>query len=189
MIKGAWGWLRKPATNLSAGVLLVLGALGGILFWGGFNTAMEYTNRLEFCVSCHEMNQLVHGEYRESVHYSNASGVRAICSDCHVPRPWGAKVWRKVRASGELWHWLRGTIDTPQKFEAQRLVMAERVWTEMTDNNSRECRNCHDYQTMAFHKQSLRAREKMEEAKDKNKPCIECHKGIAHRKPVVERDD
>ena len=28
--------------------------IGGIIFWGGFNTAMEATNTLEFCVSCHE---------------------------------------------------------------------------------------------------------------------------------------
>ena len=185
MLKKLLAWLRRPAHT---GYMLLIGGVGGIIFWGGFNTAMEYTNTLEFCVSCHEMDQ-VHQEYKKSVHYNNRAGVRAICSDCHVPRDWGRKVVRKIKASSEIYHKLTGSIDTPEKFEAKRLVLAERVWKEMTENNSRECRNCHAYTSMDFHKQTQRAREKMEEAMNKNTPCIECHKGIAHKKPVVPRDD
>ena len=185
MLKKLLAWLRRPA---HAGYMLLTGCLGGVILWGGFNTAMEYTNTLEFCVSCHEMSS-VHEEYKQSAHYNNRSGVRAICSDCHVPRDWGRKVLRKIKASSEIYHKLIGSIDTPEKFEARRLVLAERVWKEMTENNSRECRNCHAFTSMNFHKQSQRAREKMEEAMNKNTPCIECHKGIAHKKPVVPRDD
>lgn len=169
--------------------LFLLGALAGILFWGGFNTAMEYTNTLEFCISCHEMRDTVYVEYRESVHYRNPSGVRAICSDCHVPRDWTAKLVRKIKATNELYHKLVGTIDTREKFEAQRLEMAERVWAEMTANDSRECRNCHDYGTMDFDNQSHRAREKMEPAMEEGKTCIECHRGIAHINPEDDDDD
>ena len=189
MLKQIWSWLSHPPQSISAGVLLLTGIIVGVILWGGFNTAMEYTNTREFCVSCHEMDQLVHQEYKKSAHFSNPSGVRAVCSDCHVPRDWGRKVIRKIKASAEVYHWLVGTIDTPEKFEAHRLVMAERVWKEMTENNSRECRNCHDYEAMDFHNQTQRSREKMEEAKQKNTPCIECHKGVAHKKPVAERDD
>ena len=185
MLKKLLAWLRRPAHT---GYMLLLGGVAGIIFWGGFNTAMEYTNTLEFCVSCHEMDQ-VHQEYKKTVHYSNRTGVRAICSDCHVPRDWGRKVVRKIKASSEIYHKLIGSIDTPEKFEAKRMVLAERVWKEMTENNSRECRNCHAYTGMDFHKQTQRAREKMEEAMNKDTPCIECHKGIAHKKPVVARDD
>lgn len=186
MLKKLLAWLRRPAHT---GYLLLSGMLAGIILWGGFNTAMEYTNTPEFCVSCHEMDQLVHQEYKQSAHYSNPSGVRAICSDCHVPRDWGRKVIRKIKASSEIYHTLVGKINTPEKFEAHRLEMAERVWKEMTENNSRECRNCHAYDSMHFQKQGQRAREKMEDAKNKNTPCIECHKGIAHKKPVMEHDD
>lgn len=189
MLKNLWRRLRQPSTRYSAGGLLLVGGLAGVLFWGGFNTAMELTNTTAFCVSCHEMDQLVHQEYKQSVHYTNASGVRAGCPDCHVPRDWGRKVWRKIKASSELYHWALGDLDTPEKFEAKRLVLAERVWKEMTENNSRECRNCHAYQHMNFGKQDARAREKMEEAMPKDTPCIECHKGIAHKKPIVARDD
>ena len=186
MLKKILAWLRKPAHT---GIMLLIGGVGGIILWGGFNTAMEYTNRTEFCVSCHEMDQLVYQEYKQSAHYSNPSGVRAGCADCHVPREWGPKVIRKIRASNDLYHTLLGSVDTPEKFEAKRQVLAERVWKEMTENNSRECRNCHDYDAMHFAKQGQRAREKMEDAKVKNLPCIECHKGVAHKKPMVERDD
>jgi hypothetical protein len=111
------------AKRWGIGALLAMGAAGavaGIVFWGGFNTAMEATNSMEFCISCHEMKDNVYQEYKKSPHYKNASGVRAICSDCHVPKEWGPKVWRKIQASNELYHHLRGTIDTPEKFDAKR---------------------------------------------------------------------
>jgi nitrate/TMAO reductase-like tetraheme cytochrome c subunit len=169
-----------------AGLLLV-GAALGVVFWGGFNTAMEATNSLAFCISCHEMKATVYQEYLKSPHHTNASGVRATCADCHVPREWLPKVVRKVRATNELFHHLRGTIDTPEKFEAKRAEMAERVWAAMKANDSHECRNCHSWEAMDFHKQTPRAREKMEQGRKDGKTCIDCHQGIAHKLPP--RDD
>lgn len=185
-LRRLWRALWRPSARWSAAALLSVGGLAGVVAWGGFNTFMEYTNRLEFCTSCHSMATPFE-EYKKSVHFSNASGVRAICSDCHVPRDWTAKLVRKVQATKELWHHVAGTIDTPEKFEEHRKTMAERVWASMKANDSRECRNCHSYGTMAFHKQSQRGREKMEEAMQKGETCIECHKGIAHALPP--RDD
>ena len=181
-----WRWLRAPSGRWSLGALLVAGGVGGVIFWGGFNTFMEYTNRLEFCVSCHSMSK-PYEEYRQSVHFKNKSGVRAICSDCHVPKEWTAKLIRKIQATGELWYHFQGKLDTPEKFEIERKALAEHVWATMKANNSQECRNCHEYQAMDFHKQSARAREKMEEALKKGETCIDCHKGIAHKLPP--RDD
>ncbi|MDH3948505.1 MAG: NapC/NirT family cytochrome c, partial [Gammaproteobacteria bacterium] len=103
----------------------------GVILWGGFNTAMEATNTLEFCISCHEMEATVYQEYKHSVHYSNPSGVQATCPDCHVPREWTPKVIRKIQASNELFHWIIGSIDTPEKFEAKRLQLARHVWQAM----------------------------------------------------------
>lgn len=176
-------WRPSPWSLFS---LLVVGGVGGVIFWGGFNTFMEFTNRLEFCTGCHEMGT-VYEEWKGSVHYANASGVRAICSDCHVPKDWTAKLVRKIQATNELFHHIRGTIDTPEKFEEKRAELAEHVWATMKSRDSQECRNCHSYQAMAFHKQSARAKEKMEEAMREGKTCIECHKGIAHKLPP--RDD
>ena len=158
-----------------------------MVFWGGFNTFMETTNTLVFCISCHEMRSTVYEEYKQSLHFANASGVRAICSGCHVPKDWIHKFARKVQATGEICHHLVGSIDTQEKFEAKRPELAARVWATMKATDSRECRNCHSFENMAFHKQTSRAAEKMQEAMKKGETSIDCHKGIAHKLP--KRDD
>lgn len=182
-IKKIWQMLRQPSGRYSVGALLILGGIGGVVFWGGFNTFMEHTNTMEFCVSCHEMRTTVFEEYKKTVHYRNSSGVQAICADCHVPKPWGAKLWRKIQASNELLHKIRGTVDTPEKFEAKRLELAKHVWASMEATDSRECRNCHSFTNMELDKQALRAKRRHEEGIANKKTCIDCHKGIAH-KPV-----
>lgn len=176
-------------TRIGWGLVFMAGGFAGVIFWDGFNTYMEYTNTMEFCVSCHEMRDTPYVEYKKTVHYSNPSGVRAICSDCHVPKPWPAKLWRKIQATNELYHKVLGTVDTPEKFESHRLKMAERVWATMEANDSQECRNCHSYEAMDFAKQGHRARQKMQEGMEKGKTCIDCHKGIAHKKPITDDDD
>lgn len=193
-IKRLWRWFTRPSVLIGQGVLFAIGGVAGIIFWGGLNTAMEATNTLEFCISCHEMRDTVYEEYKTSVHYKNASGVRAICSDCHVPHAWIPKVRRKIQASNEVWHKLRGTIGTPELFEAKRLELATHVWATMKANDSQECRNCHSFDAMAFEHQAPRAREKMEPVAQglglaDGNTCIDCHKGIAHKLPKVERDD
>ena len=144
-IKRVWQWWRRPS-RLALGTLLLIGFVGGIIFWGGFNTGMEKANTEEFCISCHEMRNTVYQEYMETVHYNNRSGVRATCPDCHVPHEWGPKMIRKIKASKELYAKALGLIDTPQKFEDHRLSMAQNEWRRMKDNNSQECRNCHNFE-------------------------------------------
>ncbi len=154
--------------------------IAGIIFWGGFNTAMEATNTLEFCISCHEMENNVYEEYKPTIHYTNRTGVRAGCPDCHVPDPWVHKMARKIQASNELYHKAMGTIDTPEKFEEHRLAMAKRVWKNMKETDSRECRNCHNFESMAPQFQKPRARNQHLNAFKNGQTCIDCHKGIAH---------
>ncbi|MEW5888689.1 MAG: NapC/NirT family cytochrome c [Pseudomonadota bacterium] len=178
-----WSALRRPSAKYSLLTLLVVGFVSGIIFWGGFNTALEATNTLDFCVSCHEMRDTVYQEYKKTIHYSNRTGVRAICSDCHVPKDWVHKVARKIQATGELYGKVMGTIDTPEKFEAKRLTLARHEWKRMKDSDSRECRNCHSFEGMNTEMQKQRARKQHEIARDDNQTCIDCHKGIAHKKP------
>jgi len=189
MIMRIWRWFWQPTLRFAWGAIFIIGGFSGIIFWGGFNTAMEYTNTLKFCISCHEMRSTVFEEYKKTIHFKNPSGVRAICSDCHVPKAWTPKLIRKIQATRELYYKVLGTINTPEKFEAKRLVLAERVWASMKANDSRECRNCHSYETMDFHKQSRRGAEKMQAALKEGKTCIECHKGIAHKLPAGLDDD
>ncbi len=180
----ALGWL---VSGRFRGLALIglLGVVTGVVGWGGFNTAMEATNTMEFCISCHEMRDNVYEEYKKTAHYQNASGVRAVCSDCHVPRDWTAKLIRKVQATKELYHWALGSIDTKEKFEAKRHELARHEWDRMRATGSRECRNCHSFEAMDFHKQSAKAAKAMSEAQKAGKTCIDCHKGIAHNFPDV----
>ena len=187
MISRIWRTLWSPSARYSLGALIFVGAIGGIIFWGGFNTFMEYTNRMEFCISCHEMRSTVYEEYKKSVHYSNASGVRAICSDCHVPKDWTHKLIRKIQASNELYHKLAGSINTPEKFEAKRLQLARNVWKSMEANDSRECRNCHSSHAMNFEKQQSKSAEVMQKGFQEGETCISCHKGIAHKLPDMSK--
>ena len=129
-------------------------------------------------------------EYRQSHHFQNPSGVRATCSDCHVPKEWTAKMMRKIQASlNELPAKVLGTIDTKEKFEANRLRMAENVWASMKKTDSRECRNCHTEQAMVLADQKQRARTQHEDAKETGETCIDCHKGVAHKEPETEEDE
>ena len=148
-LRRCWGALRRPSVKYSLLTLLVAGFFSGILFWGGFNTAMEATNTMEFCIGCHEMRDNVYVEYKETIHYKNRSGVRAVCSDCHVPRDWTHKIIRKIKASKEVWGKITGVIDTKEKFEGHRMEMASREWERMKSSDSRECRNCHNFDAMS----------------------------------------
>jgi cytochrome c-type protein NapC len=170
---------RKIIMGTSLGAAIIF-FIAGIIFWGGFNTAMEATNTMEFCTSCHEMENNVYQEYVPTIHHSNRSGVRATCSDCHVPKPWIHKMVRKVKASNEVWHKILGSIDTREKFEAKRLQLAKNVWKSMKKTDSRECRNCHNLESMNPVFQKPRARKQHLNAFKTGQTCIDCHKGIAH---------
>jgi cytochrome c-type protein NapC len=180
--------LGTPSAKWSLGALLVIGFASGIIFWGGFNTALEATNTLDFCISCHEMKDTVYQEYKQTVHYQNRTGVRAVCPDCHVPRDWTHKMARKMKASFEVWGKLTGSVDTPAKFEANRMRLATDEWERMQKAGSRECLNCHNFAAMDPDRQKSAAQKNHKQAQDQGKTCIDCHKGIAHHLPKEYHD-
>lgn len=188
VVRRCWTALKRPSAKYSLLTLLVVGFFAGIFFWGGFNTAMEATNQLEFCIGCHEMRDTVYQEYKETIHYSNRTGVRAICSDCHVPKDWGHKMLRKIQASQEVWGKLTGYIDTKEKFEAKRMELATHEWARMKATGSRECLNCHNFDAMSPELQKQTPYKKHMKAKAEGKVCIDCHKGIAHHLPKEYED-
>ena len=188
--RGAAGAARVPvmrnqvtSSRVALGIAAIALAAAGFIAAAGFSTALEATNTTEFCTSCHSM-QWVEAEWMESLHYSNPSGVRAECSDCHVPHPIGPKLVAKLLAAKDVWHEIKGTIDTEEKFEAHRWAMANRVWAKMMKTDSRECRNCHVAEAMDLAEQSRTARRKHRRAKKEGRTCIECHQGVAHKEPI-----
>jgi cytochrome c-type protein NapC len=184
--------------------------MAGVIFYGVFGVALEATNTTEFCTSCHSMKINLE-EMKERAHYNNASGVTVGCADCHVPRDLGPKLWAKFIAAKDVFHEIIGTIDTPEKYEAHRWDMANRVWAKMRATDSRECRECHSFEHMDFdeqirsaHKRHQRVKEareelaaetdpvkrqEMEEDLEGEKTCIDCHIGIAHEEPEEPEED
>ncbi len=183
LIKRTWTFLKTPSAKYSLIGIASVSFIAGIIFWGGFNTGMEATNRLEFCIGCHEMRDNVYQEYNKTIHYANRSGVRAICSDCHVPHEWGPKMLRKIQASKEIWGKLTGYIDTPEKFESHRMELATHEWDRMKANGSRECKNCHNFDAKSAKYQKPSNYTRHMKAQTDGKTCIDCHKGIAHHLP------
>jgi cytochrome c-type protein NapC len=179
-----WNVLRRPSTVFSLGILVLAGFAAGIIFWGAFNTVLELMNGEPFCISCHEMRTNVFEELKTTVHYTNRSGVRAHCPDCHVPHSWTDKIARKMQASKEVWGKIFGTIDTREKFLDHRAELAAHEWARMKANDSLECRNCHSAESMDITRQSPRAVDAHQRFLfTGQKTCIDCHKGIAHRLP------
>ena len=186
LLKRYWTVVRRPSAYFSLGFLTVGGFIAGIVFWGGFNTALEATNTETFCIGCHEMRDNVYVELQTTIHFNNRSGVRAKCPDCHVPHNWTDKIARKMQASKEVWGKIFGTISTREKFEDKRLELAQHEWARLKANDSLECRNCHGFDYMDFTRQSPRAVQAHSTfLPDRQKTCIDCHKGISHRLPKM----
>jgi len=163
--------------------LAVLSLIGGALMVAGAG-ALAWTNTEKFCATtCHEMRDNVYKEFKGTIHDVNRSGVRAICSDCHVPREPIDLLKRKVSATFEIWGKLTGVIDTREKFEKHRAELAQKVWRRMKLTDSLECRNCHRDDSMSPEKQSEKARARHEKAKREKLTCIDCHYAIAHEEP------
>ena len=186
-----WGIASRPSAYLSVGFLTLGGFLGGVMFWGAFNTALEATNTETFCITCHEMKANVFEEMTRTVHYTNRSGVRATCPDCHVPHEWTNKIARKIQASKEVWGHIFGTIDTRRKFLDERLRLAQHEWARLKANDSLECRNCHSEVAMDFTRQTQRAADIHTRylIEQDGYTCIDCHKGIAHELPDMRGVD
>lgn len=188
-IKKLWRMLCqlmfRPAARIGLGVLVTGGFIAGVLSWQGLEVGMAATNTEEFCISCHTMRDNVYPELQQTVHWRNRSGVRATCSDCHVPHDFTDKVARKMQASREVWANIMGNIGTREKFLDHRAVLAQREWARFKANGSKECKTCHEYKSMDFEKMRITSQVPMLQAAANNQSCLDCHQGIAHKLPEV----
>ncbi len=170
--------------RLAALSLLFVGLLCGLAAWGGYEGVTAYFTTNAFCVSCHEMRGMA-DDYQKSIHFTNPAGVRAQCADCHVPKPFVARIVHMVVATRDVIGHVRGVLDTQEKIDARRLDMAKSVWAEMAANDSLGCRSCHSFEAMDFARQRPKAAEAMHAPMPPGTSCINCHRGIAHRLAVV----
>jgi cytochrome c-type protein NapC len=179
----AWLW-RRPQRwfllGIPAGGLIAF--IVGIAFTGSFIGGLKMAETDKFCTSCHEMNTPFQ-ELTHSVHYSNPFGIQASCGNCHVPPTFLPGLWRHIQAYAEVWGHMRGELNTPAKYEAHRLQLAQKIWKELKANDSAECRSCHTPASMAFDKQPAEAASAHQALAKDGMTCIDCHRGVAHTLP------
>ena len=172
--------------------LILIAVLGGIIVgWltlGGTAYVMNYTSSTEFCLSCHSM-EIPYEEYQGSVHFSNQKGIRAECSDCHIPSEPVDYLITKIKATKDIYHeYVTGKISDEDKYEEHRMAMAETVWEQFRQNDSATCRSCHSLDAMDTFEQAEEAVKMHEYGVANNQTCIDCHKGVAHFPPEAEMD-
>jgi nitrate/TMAO reductase-like tetraheme cytochrome c subunit len=180
-------WARSRSQYIVvAGVFLLIG-IGAA---AAYATAIDFTNRLDFCAhSCHEMELTVYQEYTHSKHFKNEYGVVVKCSQCHVPHDnWPATFYAKALASLELYtHFTvfmgRSPENVKAAFERRRLDLAKKVWASFAATNARECKSCHKYSNMVLEEQRPSIRAQHTDAMKTDENCLDCHggKGLTHK--------
>jgi nitrate/TMAO reductase-like tetraheme cytochrome c subunit len=187
-------WARprnKWLLGIPLGALIAFG-LGAIAL-GTTNYVLHETSTTDFCYTCHSHENFIKPEYEASSHFSNLAGVRAGCSDCHLPHDnWFSLVWTKMVVSLDIVPELAGKLDTAEKYEAHRAEMAESVWRQFKENDSKFCRSCHSIDAMDLESQERRTARQHSRAAENGETCIDCHYGIVHQEPegadeIIER--
>ncbi|MBK9443947.1 MAG: NapC/NirT family cytochrome c [Comamonadaceae bacterium] len=180
-MRSAVRWIRRR-WMLAIGLAAALGIFSVSVGVAGAYV-LASTSTEEFCIGCHEMSYNF-AEYKGTIHDVNRTGVRAICTDCHVPHEPGPLILAKIKATKDLYYtYISPSIDTKEKFEAKRAEMAQRVWREMKASDSHQCRSCHREDKMSVELQTPKAKVRHAKGKAEGKTCIECHFAIAHKEP------
>ncbi len=170
-------WLL--GTPLGGFLAIGVGAVG----LGSIDYTLHATSSTEFCYACHSHELFIKPEYEASSHFSNASGVRAECKDCHLPHGFFELAIKKMIVSKDIIPELMGKIDTQEKFDANRAHMAEKTWREFKRTDSKYCRSCHEVEAMNAELQGRSVSRRHAMMEERGQTCIDCHAGIVHRLP------
>lgn len=171
--------------SLSKKMLLGLLAIGAVIGAGGLfatQKTLDYTSTDEFCTSCHSLSVPTE-EWMGTLHYANATGIRAGCQDCHIPHEGWEYLTTKIGGLKDVYAEFMGTIPDAEAFEANRARLAQVVWDKLEANDSATCRSCHNVDAWDFYSQSDRAAEQHRSMLESGGTCIDCHRGIAHFPP------
>jgi len=178
-------WLFSPSARWPVLALLLVGGMAGAVSVIGTQVAVAAAGSDDFCGdACHSHARFVFPEHKLSGHHANRTGVHATCSDCHVPHNYPAKLIYKAKAGViDAIAEMRGVISTQEKFDKERWRLANIVWDEMRENNSANCRSCHQPDAMNAGKQSEDAVKQHKKFASGKATCIDCHTGVAHKEP------
>lgn len=184
LVRRLWAWLSTPSAKWPLLALVIVGIVvgaGGVI---ATQVMVAETGTNEFCGgACHSMTWVAQ-EYKQSIHFANATGIQATCHDCHIPHAYPQLLWYKTKAGiHDVIEEVRGVIATDDKFKHERLRLAKTVWTEFRETNSANCQHCHAFtpEILAKQKEFVQPMHKLVLTKEST--CIDCHKGVAHTAP------
>jgi nitrate/TMAO reductase-like tetraheme cytochrome c subunit len=175
-----WGDLHDFFASPLRGGLAIFGLV--IALGLSFVAAEELNirgNSTAFCISCHSMNAYVYEEFKKSKHYTNASGVRPECGQCHVAKRFWPAVWDHAMGTHDLISEYSHDWTRPEVFEARRTQMAEKARLKLLDEDSHTCRECHKFDAIVpTRKRGERAHNDARQKGSTN--CIACHYNLVH---------
>lgn len=140
-----------------------------------------YFSSNKFCASsCHEMESTVFKELQASTHWTTTTGVRPSCADCHVSERLIPAMWDHFLGMKELIVHVTSDASSPGNFDKNyRAESANRVRLKMIDNDSKNCRTCHEM--TAIKPKRTRGKKQHAEALKNKTTCIACHYDLVHK--------
>ena len=160
----------------TAFVAFVIGGLAGVVFALAAEQIDHLTTTDKFCTSCHAMQSYIANAetYKSSAHQTTASGVRASCADCHIPKGLVSATYTHiVRGIGDLWGQVRFDYEDPMVWEAEKARLAYAVRDWLRANDSVTCQSCHEEAAVKEHREH-------EEIHKTGMTCIDCHYNLVH---------
>jgi len=166
---------------------LVLLLAGGGIGAGAVIVGVEAnraTSTDAFCSSCHSMATLAREpHFLRAAHRANRAGVRASCSDCHIPKTnWFVETY--VHAASAVRDVIaENTHDysDPKIWAARRVALAQEVRAIMRAQDSITCRHCHN--AAAIQPTSEGGRTAHALPRQGGATCIDCHVNLVHAPP------
>lgn len=163
--------------------VFALVALGALIGAGGI-IASTVINRVTsseaLCTSCHTMAAVAaDAQFQKSPHRSNAVGVLAGCSDCHIPTDnWFIETYTHL-ASGIKDEIAEHTHDfsDPAVWNARRKALAGITRDILRRNGGVTCRKCHEVSAIRVANDAHAALAKGQAT------CVDCHS--IHTQPAA----
>jgi len=170
-----------PIFKKAVVITFIIGGIAGIVAALAAEEMDRLTTSDEFCTSCHAMQTYIADAetYKASPHQTTASGVRAGCADCHIPKGLVVATYTHVvNGVADIWGQLRFDYEDPEVWKAERARLAHAVRDWFRANDSVTCRGCHE--EASIKPQRKRGQRQHEEARETGMTCIDCHYNLVH---------
>ena len=153
------------------GIVLVAGFVLPFLSWWVGEESFTATSKADFCVSCHSMEPFVAANADNHHGGNNDVGIKASCSDCHLPHDNSANYLYVKARTGIHDMWVE-TFGNPE--EIDWLAKSEHREEFVYDSG---CMTCHVELEEATKDQKEHTRYFAGETTSK---CVTCHEEAGH---------